>query len=46
MIDNFNKRSDEIEAEHRRRMRDDPDYRAEYKDELAAKTRVARNRRS
>ena len=39
MIDKFNKRSHEIEAEHRRRMKDDPDYRAEYKHELAAKTR-------
>ena len=38
-IDKFNKRSAEIEAEHRRRLRDDPDYRAEYKHELAAKTR-------
>ena len=39
MIDKFNKRSDEIEAEHRRRLRDDPDYREAYKHELAAKTR-------
>lgn len=39
MIDKFNKRSEEIEAEHRRRLRDDPDYREAYKHELAAKTR-------
>ena len=39
MIDTFNKRSHEIEAEHRRRLADDPDYRPEYKHELAAKTR-------
>ncbi len=39
MIDKFNKRSDEIEAEHRRRLRDDPDYREEYKHDLAAQTR-------
>jgi TrwC relaxase/AAA domain len=39
MIDKFTKRSDEIEAEHRRRLRDDPAYREAYKHELAAKTR-------
>ncbi len=39
MIDKFNKRRDEIEAEHQRRLQDDPDYRPEYKHELAAKTR-------
>ena len=39
MIDKFTKRSEEIEAEHRRRLRDDPDYREAYKHELAAKTR-------
>jgi TrwC relaxase/AAA domain len=39
MIDTFTKRSEEIEAEHRRRMRDDPAYREAYKHELAAKTR-------
>ena len=39
MIDKFTKRSEEIEAEHRRRLRDDPSYREAYKHELAAKTR-------
>jgi hypothetical protein len=39
MIDTFNKRSREIEEEHRRRLRDDPDYRPEYKYDLAAQTR-------
>lgn len=39
MIDKFTKRSEEIEAEHRRRLRDDPGYREAYKHELAAKTR-------
>jgi conjugative relaxase-like TrwC/TraI family protein len=39
LIATFNKRSEEIEAEHRRRLREDPDYRPEYKYELAAKTR-------
>lgn len=39
MIATFSKRTDEIEDEHTRRMKDDPDYRAEYKHELAAKTR-------
>ncbi len=38
-IDKFNKRSQEIEAEHQRRLREDPAYRAAYKHELAAKTR-------
>jgi conjugative relaxase-like TrwC/TraI family protein len=44
VIDKFNKRSEEIEAEHQRRLRDDPDYRPEYKHELGAKTRSRKDK--
>ncbi len=44
MIDKFNKRSGEIEDEHQRRLREDPDYLPEYKHELAAKTRCGKQK--
>ena len=44
MIDKFNKRSDEIEDEHQRRMKEDPGYLPEYKHELAAKTRCGKQK--
>jgi conjugative relaxase-like TrwC/TraI family protein len=44
MIHTFTKRSREIEAEHERRLRDDPDYRPEYKYDLAAQTRAKKDK--
>ena len=39
LIDTFSKRTDEVEAEHAERLKNDPGYRPEHKHELGAKTR-------
>lgn len=39
LIGKFSKRTEEIDAEHQDRLLNDPDYRAEFKHELGAKTR-------
>ena len=44
VIDKFSKRTDEVEEEHEQRLASDPDYRAEYKHELGAKTRAKKQK--
>ena len=39
VIDQFSKRTEEVEAEHQARLLNDPDYRPENRHELGAKTR-------